>query len=158
VVRTHDYWISAKHVTTVPLSGTAGVTQHHYPIAYMKYRVEILFLLPAAYHFPLLRTFAPDCIYERCMLVHPVMGICRGLCIACFPCNNFMRKKVTSSRKAREADIHWCCARPIRLSWLITGCRSCGTATPRRVMWYVETLLAYIQDYAISLFSALYTF
>jgi hypothetical protein len=28
----------------------------------MKYRVEILFLLPAAYRFPLLRIFAPDCI------------------------------------------------------------------------------------------------
>ena len=42
-------------------SGTAGVIQHHYPIAYMKYRVEILFLVPAAYRFPLLRIFAPDC-------------------------------------------------------------------------------------------------
>jgi hypothetical protein len=27
----------------------------------MKYRVEILFLLPAAYRFPLLQIFAPDC-------------------------------------------------------------------------------------------------
>lgn len=42
-------------------SGTAGVMQHHYPIAYMKYRVEILFLVPAAYRFPVLRIFAPDC-------------------------------------------------------------------------------------------------